>query len=58
MSITSKNHHLLKLCLTAGLGARRIAKIIEQNLDLEKIESYPDSLFYDLGIDQKNDCGY
>ncbi len=57
MSITSKNHHLLKLCLTAGLGARRIAKIIEQNLDLEKIESYPDSLFYDLGIDQKTIAG-
>ena len=57
MSIASKNHHLLKLCLTEGLGARRIAKIIEQNLDLEKIESYPDRIFYDLGINQKTIAG-
>ena len=49
-----QNYSLLKLCLVSGLGEKRIAAILKKGLNLEKIESYKDEVFYDLGLDQKS----
>ena len=49
-----QNYSLLKLFLVSGLGEKRIAAILKRGLNLEKIESYKDEVFYDLGLNKES----
>ncbi len=50
----NQNYNLLKLCLVSGLGEKKIAAILKRGLNLEKIESYKDEIFYDLGLNKES----
>ena len=47
------SRHILKLTLIPGLGPKKIGRILEKELNLEKIEEYADNIFYELGIDKQ-----
>ena len=48
-----QSYHLLKLCLVPGIGNKRISSILKKDLNLEKIESYDDEVFYNLGLNKE-----